>query len=62
MAMEFGRRIFSFGELVEFTSGRNTNWETWQRLKRLGYVANTRGGIGVKLTPKGFMKLKHLGR
>jgi len=60
MVMEFGKRIFTFKENVEFTTGSNTSWEQWTRLKRLGYVTETRGGP--KLTTKGFAKLKELGK
>jgi hypothetical protein len=62
MAMDFGRRIFSFSECVEFTAGRNTTWRQWERLKQWGYVANTRGGIGVRLTTKGLRELKKRGK
>ena len=60
MAMDFGKRNFSFAENVEFTTGSNTSWEQWARLKRLGYVTETRGGP--KLTAKGIAKLKELGK
>jgi Ni2+-binding GTPase involved in maturation of urease and hydrogenase len=59
MAQDFGKRIFSFEENVEFISGKNTTWKQWNRLKRLGYVTENRSGP--RLTPKGVAKLKELG-
>ncbi len=58
MAMDFGKRNFSFAENVEYTKGSDTSPEQWARLKRLGYVTESRSSP--KLTAKGRAKLKEL--
>jgi len=60
LVADIGKRVFTHAEIVEYTAGRDTSTAQWSRLKRLGYVAETRGGP--KLTPKGIAKLKELGK
>lgn len=60
MVMDFGKRIFSFDENAEFTKGSDTSTAQWARLKRMGYVTESRSGP--KLTAKGHAKLKELGK
>lgn len=61
IAQDFGRRIITWGEHVLFTSGRNTDWVTWKRLRSWGLVSNS-GVNGVRLTKKGERRLKELGK